>query len=292
MDKFGYGLASGDLNGDKKPDLIIGAPMHSPAPFLYQQGAVYVYFGPDYEEEKRVKIPATVSGMGIGLCVASGDINGDGVDDLIMGASGKVILFYGKEGFSPTPGNPDVVFTSKDSGFGLSIAALEDVDGDGYRDVAVGAYKAAVSNVNETGRLYILKGKGGTEKRTVDADIDSPDRIARIDGELNSGQFAWAILPVKDVDGCGLPDLVVSAVHGDGIPWPMTGKLFLFSGRDLTSEANVTLAKVMPGRARDMHLGSFLALIDGKWLAAGAPTEKINTGRVRLFDLDFVANNL
>jgi hypothetical protein len=40
------------------------------------------------------------------------------------------------------------------------------------------------------------------------------------------------------------------------------------------------------GKARDMHLGTFLAFIeDGRWIAAGAPTEKDNTGVVHFFDL-------
>ena len=287
MDKFGFALASGDLNGDGYPDLIVGAPMHSPTPALYQQGAVYIYFGPGYVPTTAVKIPATSSVAGIGLCVASGDINGDGIDDLIVGASGKVVVYYGGKSFQPTSGIPDVVFNGKDSGFGLTIAALWDVNGDGFRDISVGAYKAAVSDVAETGRLYILS--GGTGRRTVNADSDY---LARIDGELNSGQFASAILPVKDVDGCGKPDLVVSAVHGDGTSRPMTGKIFFFSGRDMALSTTVASAKIIPGTARDMHLGSSLALVGGHWLAAGAPTEKANTGRVRLFNLVLVANKL
>jgi len=53
LDKFGYVLASGDLNGDGSPDLVVGAPFHSPDPALYQKGAVYVYFGPNYDRPDR-----------------------------------------------------------------------------------------------------------------------------------------------------------------------------------------------------------------------------------------------
>jgi len=48
----------------------------------------------------------------------------------------------------------------------------------------------------------------------------------------------------------------------------------------------VASAQAIPGNARDMHLGSFMALVgNGTRLAAGAPTENLNTGAVRLFDL-------
>lgn len=285
LDKFGYALASGDLNGDGVPDLIVGAPFHSPSPDLYQRGAVYIYFGPNYDPAGSIKIPATTTFGGIGFSVAAGDINGDGVDDLLLQASGKVIVYYGSPGsFIPNPAGPDVVFSSADAGFGKSIAVLWDLDGDGFREVAVGADTATVANVPDSGRLFILKGGAGA--RTVNANISSPDLLAKIDGEANYGSFASAILPLGDMDGDGTPDLAVSAVHADGNPWPMTGKIYLFSGATLTAGATTATAGAIPGTARDMHLGTFLALVgNGKVLAAGSPSERANTGAVRLFNL-------
>jgi hypothetical protein len=53
----------------------------------------------------------------------------------------------------------------------------------------------------------------------------------------------------------------------------------------------VESAKVVSGNARDMHLGTFLAVVtEGKWLAAGAPTESANKGSVRLYDLASAGN--
>jgi len=289
LDKFGYALAAGDLNGDGYRDLVVGAPFHCPSPSLYQRGAVYVYAGPRFDPATAVKIPATSANGGIGFSVAAGDINGDGLDDLLLQATGKVIAYYGGTGFfvaNPQnpgqPGNPDVVFTSTDAGFGRAIAVLWDVNRDGFRDVAVGAEQATIDNVIDSGRVFILA--GGTGTRTVNADVASPQRLARIDGEPNCGRFGSVVLPVGDVDRDGTPDLAVSAVHGDGNPWPVTGKIFILSGNTLTEGPQVVTA--IPGQARDMHLGSFLAWVPKRGLlAAGAPTEKANTGRVRLFDL-------
>ncbi len=65
MDKFAYALASGDLNNDGATDLIVGAPLHSPSPSLYQGGSVYVYFGPTYSQTNVIKIHATRNNSGI-----------------------------------------------------------------------------------------------------------------------------------------------------------------------------------------------------------------------------------
>ncbi len=278
MDRFGYALASGDLNNDGSTDLIVGAPLHSPSPVLYQTGSVYVYFGPSYTQANVIKIPATGDNGGIGFSLAVGDINGDNIDDLLMEASYKVIGYYGGDNFSPSA-VPDVIFSSRDSGFGRAIAVLWDVDKDGYNDVAVGAYKATIEDI-DTGRLYILGGGPS-----------SLDLLATIDGKEKCGQFASAILPIDDVDGDGIPELAVSAVHGDGNPWAMTGKIFIFSGSSLIDGATVETAKTIQGKAQDMHLGTFLALVTkGTRLAAGAPTEGANIGSVRLYKLASAGN--
>jgi hypothetical protein len=159
-----------------------------------------------------------------------------------------------------------------------------DVNDDGVRDVAIGAYQAVINSVADVGRLFVIK--GGSGLRTVNADAVSSDRLARIDGEPNGGQFGSTMVPVKDGNGSNM--LAVSALHADGSPWPMTGKIFLFSAGDLTAGTSVASVRALAGQAKDMHLGTFLAPVEGRWgtwLAAGAPTENANTGSTRLFGL-------
>ena len=144
-----------------------------------------------------------------------------------------------------------------------------------------------VAGTIDSGRLFILKG-GPKIDRTDNCDGDgSPLKLlTKIDGVPNSGHFASAILPVEQVDGDLPPVLAVSAVHADGKPWLMTGNIFVFNGETLSGEPAVADAKTIMGKARDMHLGSFLSLVKGgKWIAAGAPTENDNTGVVHFFDL-------
>ncbi|MHC1744305.1 MAG: integrin alpha [Syntrophobacteraceae bacterium] len=294
LDKFGYALASGDLNGDGIPDLVVGAPFHSPSPALYQRGAVYVYFGPDYgqEPDRHIRIPATSTNGGIGFSLATGDVDGDGLDDLLMQATGRVIVHLGKKAFAPVPDSPDLVYKSPnpttDTDFGRSIAVLWNVDGKACRDVAVGASQAVGSTANaiDSGRLYVFEG----------CPEQAPDPLlARIEGEAVcghiSGRFGYAVLPVADVSGDGTPDLAVSALHADGkTSCPMTGRVYIFDGSKLagigSAPSDNFLLKDIPGDARDMHLGAFLApLAGGERLVAGAPTEKANTGAIRLFHL-------
>lgn len=290
LDKFGYSIASGDLNNDGYLDLVVGAPFHSPTPALYQSGAVYIYFGPDYDPKEATKIPASDKHTEIGFSVATGDITDDGIDDLLIGASRKVVVYCGSEDIFPVCPNPDFVYRDLSynpyNGFGRNIAVLGDVNADGYKDIAVGAHQETVRGEIDSGRLFILKGSPKTNSiDNCTIDVSSLELLNIIDGEPNCGQFGSAILPVGDSDGDDVPDVAVSAVHADGNLWLMTGKIYLISGAEL-GQGNLSVAKKIEGKAKDMHLGASLALIeDGKTIAAGAPTENDNTGVVHIFNV-------
>ncbi|GEM_PF-2855417 len=120
----------------------------------------------NYLPEGSVRIIGGNPAAGRGLIVKNiGDFNGDGLDDLIVSApfEDRVFMILGKHRFLPTIDLNNLALSggfpiigNENSGFGFSISALGDFDGDGRKDVAIGA-----PFEGEGGRIYILKGTPG-----------------------------------------------------------------------------------------------------------------------------------
>lgn len=307
LDKFGYSLTGGcDLNADGKPDLVVGAIAHSPGPDRYLGGAVYVYFGPDFAETSRVKVPASLHAGILGFASACGDVNADGTDDLVVSAiwthgviwhASKVLGYYGGAGFAPETDLADLTIDSTASHFGDSLAVLDDLNGDGFREIAIGVpalYAIPRPLPPHRGVVYVVK--GGTGTRTVNMAAPGTDLLTRILGGANLERFGTAVAPLGDLDGDGLPDFAVSAVHGDAAgaadldSGVATGKVYVFLGKDVHTDGTDTDAAVAGGLSRperDLHYGAFLAPFErgGPKLLVGAPTADRQTGAVFIEDL-------
>jgi len=142
---FGWSISkAGDFNGDGFGDVVVGAPFNSTVGS--EQGRAFIYFGgPSADAEPDVVLNGSSPYDRFGSSLASADVNGDGVSDVIVGApqyplaagTGRVYVFFG----GPHPDSlADVILEGEvpSSAFGESVTA-GDMNGDGIADVIVGA---------------------------------------------------------------------------------------------------------------------------------------------------------
>lgn len=149
---FGASLAVGDLNKDGLDDLLIGAPYWGE-----DTGRVYIYLGTSKEQfEMAVILHGVAEGGHFGYAIASGDLDADGYDDIIVGTpwedDGVVYVFNGTPDLKNTNLKKSQrieavkLFKYNSSRrilrFGFSISKPIDIDKNGYLDIAIGAYKS------------------------------------------------------------------------------------------------------------------------------------------------------
>lgn len=280
MDKFGVSLSAGDLNGDGVKDLIVGAPFNTIDAALYQGGAVYVYFAPDFTN--KVALRASSLTKGLGWSAVTGDINGDHISDLCISASGKVLCYYSTQDFNPLIDAPDVMITSASSGFGKSIAVIGDLTGDDFGEIVIGAPNAVINGNRDTGSIYIVK--GGAGKRTVNVDTPSPDLIVRIDGAALFDRFGFSLAAVGNIDGDQRTDFAVGAPMSDANAFALAGKVYLFKGADISGSATLSNSTVFEGFTGDQGYGTSLGASKNGWLLIGAPRTNSDTGYVSMVD--------
>ena len=214
--------ALGDFDGDGIPDLVISARGQSG---VNNPGNVYVHLM-NSDGTVRTTETFTINSPDFGTDVAAiGDVNGDGVIDLVVGSdvadggNGAVfIVFMNADG---TMQSNTKIGTNLNGGpplrdddiFGHSVAALGDVDGDGVPDIAVGAQGDDLPLGNNGAVYVLLLNSDGTAKNRV--------KIGNGVGGLPAGTLAGndslghAVEGIGDFDGNGVPDLVAVA-PGDG----------------------------------------------------------------------------
>ncbi|MBK7255291.1 MAG: FG-GAP repeat protein [Ignavibacteria bacterium] len=196
-DKFGYSVSSaGDVDGDGYSDVIVGAYGYNGAAY---QGRVYIFFGgASMNSYADVILTGVNSGDYFGRSVSgAGDMNGDGFDDVIVGADGynidqgRAYIFFGGVSMNSTA---DVILTGVNSGdyFGRKVSSAGDVNGDGYGDVLVTAF--AYYSGFYKGRVYNYFG-GNTVNNSADLIYT---------GEEEYDNFGISHSGAGDVNGDGL----------------------------------------------------------------------------------------
>ena len=199
-------VSMGDLDGDGRPEFAVSTPVDSGI-FDATGGRVRVYSGATRDVRFVLDPETAYDGFGESLACA-GDLNGDGVADLLIGSASHATVHSGVDGELLLT-LPD--FSCTEAWFGDAVCAGRDLDGDGVGDLVVGSPLDG-DDGDEVGAVWIFSGADGS-------------RIESIFGSTRRGHFGASLDWSGDLDGDGLFDLVVGAPGAKG------GHAFLISSR-------------------------------------------------------------
>ncbi|MEM7052990.1 MAG: integrin alpha [Pseudomonadota bacterium] len=277
--------AAGDVNDDGIDDLLIGAPAADPNG-VDDAGSSYVVFGRNVAAEGNFQSTIALSSLNGtdgfrvvgaasgdrsgGAVSAAGDINGDGLDDVLIGAyradpngsnSGNSYVVFGRDvaAVGNFPSTLALNSLNGISGFrlagvaegdysGRSVSAAGDINADGVDDLIIGAFESDPNDL-ESGSSYVVFG------RDVAAVGSFPSTLAlsslngisgfrldgisgfRLDGEGFRGYSGHSVSAAGDVNGDGIDDLIIGASDADS-NGNGSGSSYLVFGRDAASVGN------------------------------------------------------
>ncbi len=259
----GYAVAGlGDVNSDGVPDLAVGVPgknIGDEEDGLIAVGLVYIFSGKDGSLLRTVNHPTQELNARFGSAVDNaGDIDHDGVSDVLIGAPGRseAFVFSGATGVLIFKVNNRVA--ERQPSFGSTVAGGKDLDNDGIPDFAVGAPLQQHSR----GAVYIFNGSDGTLQRKLHFHTPAPQTFAR---------FGAAICLSADLTGDGRPDILVGAPDQDLAGLINAGEVFIFNGA--TGKPFQTRTSAVPQAFAGFGSALAAADLDGD----GTPTPIIGT---------------
>jgi hypothetical protein len=265
--------SAGDVNGDGIDDILIGAPGADPNGS--RSGETYVVFGKDtavdgdfaasinledLDGSNGFVLNGNYTNIYGGLHAASaGDVNGDGIDDIMISAfranpdgvegAGQSYVVFGKDtaltgdfaasiDLDTLDGSNGFMLDGIDTsdGSGINVASAGDINGDGIDDVMIGAWQADPNGIGNAGETYVVYGKD----TAVDGDFAASINLEDLDGSngftLNGATSNdWSGMNVAsagDVNGDGLDDILVAARLGDPNGVGNAGETYVVYGKD------------------------------------------------------------
>ena len=218
---------SPDVNGDGFGDVLVGVYDYDDGEG--NEGRAYLYLGAPsgFATSFAWAEASPQASAEFGISVSSaGDVNGDGYGDVIVGADaydngstdeGSAYVYLGTDSGLSTTATWTAESDQAYSYYGRSVASAGDVDGDGYGDIIVGAYRDGTAN---EGRAYVYLGSSAGPSGSASCSRE-PD---------NAGAyFGFSVASAGDVNGDGYGDVVVGA-YGDEDGHADEGRTYLYLG--------------------------------------------------------------
>ncbi len=205
----------------------------------------------------------------------AGDVNADGIDDIIVGAPyvdyntvtdcGAAYIFFGYTGFNvsnskymnASRANVTIYGASASDHFGWDVSDAGDVNGDGYGDIIVGAPDALTYSTNRNGSAYIFYGKGLNWEGVTDDGIwalSTTSANVTIVGEADGDKFGASVSGAGNFDNSGNVDVVVGAYLSNA-GGTDRGKTYIFYGDGSIPTSVASADVVLKGKIDNGHFG-------------------------------------